>query len=100
MPTSPRLQTLAGIPSASGSRLGEADAFTIDSLLKLTHTRTTITSKSGKKETVLDYIISHLLRRGEGDVVRGLAEDLADLSKAWRLDEQVSRFVRRVGDQS
>ena len=55
-------------PPDQGSRLGDADGFTIDSLLKLTHTRTTVTAKGGKKETVLDFIVGYLLNRGEGDV--------------------------------
>lgn len=63
-----------------GTLKGEASGFTLDSLLKLVHTRGV-----DKKTTVLDYVVKNLLEKGENTVLRVIedlqcVEDCAKLS--------------------
>uniref|UniRef100_A0A7S2WBB6 FH2 domain-containing protein n=1 Tax=Rhizochromulina marina TaxID=1034831 RepID=A0A7S2WBB6_9STRA len=62
-----------------GTQKGGAMGFTVDSLLKLTQTRSVC-----KSMTVLDYIVDTLLSKEEADVV-DFREELQDLESASRL---------------
>jgi hypothetical protein len=69
------------------TRLGDADALSLASLLRLTFTRTTSgASNSHEATTMVQYLVKFLFQRGEGEACK-LLEDMPNVLSAAKLEK-------------